>query len=88
MSGSIKAESFAVGAQSVAAPPDFSINMSPDLSAEALAAAGLLLGESLSIEFAPDGATTPRIASQQAHMLAAALADMERRPELYRRLAS
>lgn len=54
---------------------------------EALSRAGLAVGDEVSVLPIQDGVLVIAKASAQGRMLTAALGDMERRPELYRRLA-
>jgi putative addiction module antidote len=57
------------------------------LSKETLAAANLALGDEVTMTPVQDGVFLAAAASAQARMLAAALADMDHRPDLYRKLA-
>jgi putative addiction module antidote len=57
------------------------------LPREALAAANLSLGDEVTLVATQDGVFVSAAASPQGRMLAAALEDMEARPDLYRKLA-
>ena len=57
------------------------------LSKEALTAANLSLGDEVMVVPVQDGVFVAATESAQGRMLAAALGDMDRRPDLYRRLA-
>jgi putative addiction module antidote len=57
------------------------------LSRDTLAAANLALGDEVTVTPVQDGVFIAAAASVQGRMLAAALADMDRRPDLYRKLA-
>lgn len=54
---------------------------------ETLSRAGLAVGDEVDVHPVQDGVLVISKASAQGRMLAAALGDMERRPDLYRRLA-
>ncbi len=57
------------------------------IAPETLAAANLSLGDDVSIVPVQDGVFISATSSKQGRMLAAALEDMNTRPELYRTLA-
>ncbi|MGB5556590.1 MAG: hypothetical protein WBN04_01115 [Paracoccaceae bacterium] len=57
------------------------------LSKEALAAANLSLGDEVTVVAVQDGVFVAAAQSSQGKMLAAALQDMDARPDLYRKLA-
>lgn len=54
---------------------------------ETLSAANLSLGDDVTIVPVQDGVFISATSSAQGRMLAAALEDMDRRPDLYRKLA-
>lgn len=57
------------------------------LARETLAAANLSLGDEVTVVPVQDGVLITATTSPQGRMLAAALADMDARPDLYRKLA-
>ncbi|MCR9221561.1 MAG: hypothetical protein NXI21_15155 [Alphaproteobacteria bacterium] len=57
------------------------------LTRETLAAANLSLGDEVVVAPVQDGVFIAAAASAQGRMLQAALDDMDRRPDLYRKLA-